>query len=292
MREIKLVISDLDNTLGKFEKPIYPGKQELGPYRDELEKIEKMIYYQEQRGVRHSICTGRSLYSAEPIVKKIKINTPSIFEHGTYIWIPEKNFGYRLVEEDFPDFVEPSNQLEGWIKDLDDNKVFDGLTNDFIRRKEDKHILSYEFHDVQPQYVYSRLETMMPSDVRHYIQEKKLINVLSISEINGLTTGVVHVMPNISKSDGVKHVLNMLKLKKEEVMGIEDSLHSGLPMLKEVGYMACPANAQEQLKEYVRENGGFISKGEYTEGWIQIMLKMEEFEERRQQSIKFIEGGL
>lgn len=272
MKEIKLVKSDIDGVMGKFVKPDYPNKQDIEPHREYMDKIKLVIGQHEKNGIMHSVCTGRARYSVETIVNYIGINAPSVFEHGTEIWIPGKG-SYRLVEKEYPNLVKPSDYLENWIGEVDEYNISRYLPNAELirRRKENSHILTFEFLGVDGDEVYGKLEQLMPREVKLNIDSGALKVLISESEIDGKQTGAIDIMPNISKADGVKHAIRMLGLKKEEVLGIEDSYHSGIPLMQETGYVACPANAQDELKSYVNKRGGFIASKSYAEGWLEIM---------------------
>lgn len=275
VKKIKLVKSDIDGVLGKFVKPDYPNKQDIEPHKEYMDKIKLVIEQHAKNGIMHSVCTGRARYSVETIVNYIGINAPSVFEHGTEIWIPGKD-SYRLVEKEHPNLVKPSDYLESWIREVGEYNISRYFPNaEFIRRrKENSHILTYEFLGVTGNGLYKKLEQLMPTEVKSNIDMGALRVVISESEIDGKQTGAIDIMPNISKADGVKHAIKMLGLKKEEVLGIEDSYHSGIPLMQETGHVACPANAQDELKSYVSKRGGFIASKSYAEGWLEIMRRL------------------
>ena len=270
---IKLVMNDIDGVFGKFKKPDFPDQQDTLPYLDGLDKIKNIISAHKDRGVLHAACTGRAFHSIEPVMRYTGINAPSIFEHGTHIWIPREETHYRLVDKELPQLIEPSKSLEEWIRALDDKLLFDQFPQaDIIRRRmENTHILTYEFRGVPTQAVYQALELQLPKEIKEYLDQKLLTTILSQSEIDGTPTGAIDVMPNLHKDTGVRHVLKAMQVRAEEVLGIEDSYHSGLPMMKEVGIVACPSNSQGELKDYVRKRNGFISDKPYADGWVQIM---------------------
>lgn len=272
MTEIKLTINDIDGVLSNFVKPNHPNQQEIGPYKEDLDKVKEVIKRHEEIGVKHSVCTGRAHYSIQPVVDYIGINAPSVFEHGTYIRITN-NEGYRLVEKVFPNLVEPSNILESWIGKLNDGILHEQFPNTRIlrRRKENTHILTYEFAGVNGNELYRSLEQLMPEEVKSNISSGSLQAIVSKGVIEGNQGGYIDIMPNVNKDAGVRHVINILGLTREQVLGIEDYYHSGLPMLQETGHVACPANAQDELKSYVKQRGGFVASRSYAQGWLEIM---------------------
>ena len=272
MPQIKLVLNDIDGVFGKFKKPDYPAQQEIEPYKQGLDAIKNVIAEHLQKGVVHGACTGRAFHSIEPVMIHTGINAPSVFEHGTWIWIPGKG-GYRLVDKEFPNLIEISNQLESWIRSFDDKQLFSHFPNvDMIRRRhENTHILTYEFLGATAAQVYEQLEKLMPQHIRDGIANGALRKILSESEIDGKPTGAIDIMPNVHKDQGVKHVIKLMGLQKEDVLGIEDSFHSGIPLLQECGQVAGPGNAQDKLKDYIKQRGGFIASQNYADGWVEIM---------------------
>jgi hydroxymethylpyrimidine pyrophosphatase-like HAD family hydrolase len=272
MAKIKLVLDDIDGVIENFKKPEYPNQQDILPHRENLGRVKSIIGEHYKRGIVHGACTGRAFYSIEPVLRYIGINAPSVMEHGTEIWVPGEG-SYRLVDSIFPELIGASNDLETWVSRLDDGPFFANIPKAKMirRRSENKHILTYEFRGVTADEVYDVLEKRMPAEIIGHISTGKLRKVLSSSEVDGVPTGAIDVMPSISKADGVRQVLRSLGLRKDDAMGIEDSFHSGIPLLQEVGHVACPSNAQEKLKEYVTKRGGYIASSPHTDGWIEAM---------------------
>ena len=269
---IKLALNDIDGVIEKFIKPDFPKQQDVQPYKHNLEKVRKVIEEHAIKGIKHAACTGRSLYSIRPVLEFIGINAPSVFEHGTEIWIPGKG-SYRLVEKEFPGLIPASNALEKWISEFDDERLFKHFPNIELirRRKENTHILTYEFRGATAEEVFKVLETLMPKELRNFLREHKLKTLLSTTEIDRKPTGSIDVLPSIDKSDGVRHVLEIMGLKKEEVLGIEDSYHSGIPLLQETGFVAGPSNSQDKLKEYIKARNGYVSPLPHRDGYLDIM---------------------
>ena len=85
----------------------------------------------------------------------------------------------------------------------------------------------------------------------------------------------IDVMVDLNKGDGVKHILNRLGIKKENVLGIGDNYHSDVSMMEECGFVACPGNSDEKLKEYVRSKNGYISEKECMKGVLDILEKFK-----------------
>lgn len=92
---------------------------------------------------------------------------------------------------------------------------------------------------------------------------------------NGLgmhcSAGGIDIMPEkIDKSVAVAELAKKLKISLDDSISIGDS-GSDLPLMKTIGYPACPANASENVKELVREKNGYIAKKEYALGVVEIL---------------------
>ena len=76
----------------------------------------------------------------------------------------------------------------------------------------------------------------------------------------------VDVMQNgLSKKTGLTVVAEHLGIQFEEMIGVGDGMND-LEMLSSVGYPVAVANADDRVKEIVRERGGYISEEKFGEG--------------------------
>jgi len=267
---IKIVFSDIDGVFGNFIKPIYPDQQDIEPHKGELNKIKEIIRSHE-KSILHVICTGRAFYSCEPILKYLEINTPCICEHGTFIYLPDKKTSYPLVEKAYPKLIKASRALTKWLTKLyNDKRISKDFPNVSIRR-ENKNILTIRAKNMTPQALYNKLKRIIPKNILAFIEHDQLKIIMSQDINNDVIKSSIDIMPNIDKGDAVRYILEFLNLKKENALGIEDSYHSGITMLKETGFVACPANAQDELKKFVRKRNGYVSPFSYSKGWADII---------------------
>jgi len=104
---------------------------------------------------------------------------------------------------------------------------------------------------------------MMPDMVKKAIGE----NVLKVM----FCSMAIDILPNTSKGEAVKFLMDKYNINKDEALAIGDSSHSDIDLLDAVGNVACPSNADEKLKLYVKGRNGFIASGNSGQGFLEIL---------------------
>jgi len=74
----------------------------------------------------------------------------------------------------------------------------------------------------------------------------------------------------IDKASGIKFLSQHTRINLKRVLGIGDS-NGDFPLFEQVGYVACPANASDECKEFVRKREGYISPFNYVDGVTDII---------------------
>ena len=124
------------------------------------------------------------------------------------------------------------------------------------------YMLTYEFEEDIGEELRSYLLSIMPQEFNKAI-ERSLLKIL-------LSQGAIDILPNLTKGDAVNKILEDYKINRAEVLAIGDSSHSDLSLLESAGLVACPSNADRELREYVRKRGGYVAEKGFHEGLLEI----------------------
>jgi len=266
---IKMIFCDIDGCMGDFIKPEYPLKQDLYGNKMQLMKIKERVNRLSSigDGILLGVCTGRSFYQADHIMKYSGCQGPSIFEMGNVIFDPKEGV-YNLFErhEKFKKNTLLINDFILWKNKMKETeeKLKERFPNSGIRQMKDRTcMLTYEFRKDISKELYSLLLELMPDELKKAISSS-ILKVL-------ISRNALDILPNLTKGDAVNYLAGLYKVRKEEVLAIGDSSHSDLDMLKSAGLVACPDNADTELKRYVLEHNGFVVPNSSNSGFINIL---------------------
>ncbi len=278
MTKIDLVFNDIDGCFGNFKKPkAYPEKQSLAGHEDLLAKIKTFVEAHPE--VKFSACTGRSLYLCDNIIEATGMNEISAVEMGQEIYNPLTKECYGLLRRLYGERRAKSGLtlLRHWTEVADGLREFMQTSAQYydyplklffrgsnIRRMQDnRNMLTYEFDDViTGEAVFQFMEPHLYESVR-----------------NGIKEGIIKVVPSkkavdvrtfINKGHAIDHILEKLKRTGEACLGIGDSYHSDIDMLNCCEHVACPANSDDKLKDYVSGRKGHIARQTFGEGVLEI----------------------
>lgn len=259
--------------MGDFIKPDYPLKQDLYKNKENLERIRKKVEAFPLKDVFFGVCTGRSFYQADSIMKITGHQGPSIFEMGNVIFDPEEGV-YNLFErhEKFAGNVEVVRDFIIWKNEMKQSEetIKEKFPNSNIRQMKDRScMLTYEFENDIGKELLNHLFGIMPQNIKEAI-EKGVLKVL-------ISKKAIDILPNLSKGDAVTYLAGKYNINKEEILAIGDSSHSDLDLLKSAGLIACPDNADEELKKFVIKNNGFLVPNNSHEGLLNIFDLVENF---------------
>jgi HAD superfamily hydrolase (TIGR01484 family) len=262
---VKIVFCDIDGCLGDFTKQRYPLRQEIRNNVAQLRDINQTI---ESFGkTLFGVSTGRSFYQSDNIMKITGCMGPSTFEMGNLVYEPnegvyrlfdrhDKFQGYRHIINSFIEWKDKISQDEELVKSKFPN-------SDLELVKGRVCMLTYGFKNNIGKELTKFLFEIMPKELKIAF-DKNLLTVL-------YSKNYIDMMPNLSKGDAVTYLLNKYQINKSEAMAIGDASHSDLDLLESVGIKACPDNADNFIKSYVLENGGFIVPFETSKGIMSIL---------------------
>ena len=104
---------------------------------------------------------------------------------------------------------------------------------------------------------------LVKNELQDLLKERKI--TISHSNI------AVDISPaGIDKSSGVKFLAQHTGVDLKKTLGIGDS-NGDFPMLELVGYVGCPSNASEEVKEVVKKRKGYISSLPFVEGVVDVI---------------------
>ncbi|HII15940.1 MAG TPA: hypothetical protein HA362_06530 [Nanoarchaeota archaeon] len=291
MAKIDLVFNDIDGCFGSFKKPkTYPEKQSLAGHEGLLARIKAFV--EAHPNVRFSACTGRSLYLCDNIIEATGMNEVSAVEMGQEIYNPATGECYGLLAIVRPELAAVGAELRQFIADTDsfENEIQAALSGSGIKRlKDNRNMLTYEFKPVSEggitgDQVYGFLKPRLPESVKAEIAAGGIKVVVSKAAID--------IRPNIAKGEAIMHILEKLgrntasrrdflqalvgrkKQTGEGCLGIGDSYHSDIDMLKCCEHVACPANSDDKLKDYVSGRKGYIAGQPFGDGVLEIYGKL------------------
>ena len=275
---IELGVFDLDGVISKESK--FPKSQNseevLEGQKDNLDILNNFL---REKNVKKIAVTGRSLAITLPILD-YTMDDLSVCEHGTMIYNPKTSEQYHLADNDkrFSSLKRAKEVLEEFIEDagrFDAELMKRYARFDLKRMRENLHILTYEFHSKEGDELAHRLyldlkeRKILPEEVVRYINDGLLVFLPSSAAID--------IKPNISKADGLRHVIDKLVVKPERMFIAGDSYHSDFDMMEAYpeAMWICPVNSDDRLKwEISRKERGYVSRKPYFEGTMETLREL------------------
>lgn len=221
----RALIVDLDGT-------VVPQGSEDPP----SERVTKAIADAKDK-IHVCVATGRPLFAAKHIVDHLQLSGPCIFNNGVQMYDPQKN---EIVKE-FP--LPPSAMpqvLQIFKRHKQEILFFDGTSD-----------VEHNVQDL-PETVFSVYLSKAP---------EKLVDII-ISELHTILHIETHKMISwkdkkffsievtsnqATKLHGILEIMKILKLKKEEIIGVGDS-YNDFPLLMASGLKIAMGNAVPELK--------------------------------------------
>lgn len=246
MSTIKLILSDIDGCLG--------GKRyELAP----LELIRKYcelvqdnpalppFVFATGRGGEYVDCLVRILNAFTPE------NVPSIVENGSFLFRPEGRIYIphpglmgkeKLISKarvGIAELIENGRArlIHGKEASLSLKTTGEGITTDQLEE------------DVQSLLAPALLEQLF---------------------VTHSTTAVDITILGVNKGSCLHFLCKQIGISPREALAIGDT-SGDLPILREVGFPACPGNASEKVKKLVREKNGYVAQANEAWGVVEIL---------------------
>lgn len=222
----KALILDLDGT-------VVPQGSEDPP----SERVTKAIAAVKDT-IHVCVATGRPLFAAKHILNHLQLSGPCIFNNGVQIYDPQKN---EIVKE-FP--LPPSTLpqiMSIFRKHKQEILFFDGTSDE-------EHNVDDSPETVFSVYLSKAPETLVDIIIRELrtIPHIEAHKMLSWKDKDFLSIEVTS--DQATKLHGIVEVTKILKVKKEEVIGVGDS-YNDFPLLMASGLKIAMGNAVSELKE-------------------------------------------
>lgn len=279
MTKVNLVFNDIDGCFGNFKKPKkYPEKQSLEGHEELLSKIKRFIQYHPE--VKFSACTGRSLYLCDNILEATGINELSSVEMGQAVYNPSDKKQYSLYRilmkngqicNDWYNVIQKLHQFNGredYLEKIDNSLMLFFRKTHIKRLKDNKHMLTYEFsqkyqgEEINGNDIAKVIIPLLPKEIQDSFERG--IMVVKPSKT------AVDIRPFLNKGHSIDYILTELGRTGEGCLAIGDSFHSDKDMMECCEYVACPANSDENLKDYVNDRKGYVSKEPFGNGILEI----------------------
>jgi len=218
-----LLISDVDGCL-TTEDPLPLDLQRLA----QVAQYNRLAF---ERGDQPpmTVCTGRPQPFAEVICRLIhNISIPCVCENGVWLYHPGENT-YHLDPSITLEHRRMIHEVEAWIIQTfgpDGAAIQPGKTAAISITHERREYL---------RTIVPALETQVAGRA-WALRVSMTLNYINLD------------LAHISKRTGVKRLLETLDLPRDRVAGIGDTV-GDLALAEQVGYFACPANAEEVIKD-------------------------------------------
>ena len=265
---VEHALVDLDGCLGVG--PRFTKEMPLD-LTDEMPTLRQFMEFMRGKEVRRSAVTGRSLIITRILIDLLMNDLP-VAEHGTVLYDPRDPLRVKhLVDEDvtYSGLRDAKETLERFI-------AISGCYDDYLAKgfefgtrhlHDNLHIYTVEVDpktaensEVVRRFLHSHV---LPADVLEYIEGGQLRELTSRDAYD--------LMPAVSKRSGVEGMFRIRSIKPSRVLAVGDSYHSDGPVMELVadgkGYLLCPANSDDRLKELVRTQGehGYVAGKPYFE---------------------------
>lgn len=221
----KLLIMDLDDTL----------VQNLGmPPRSfrPSQKLKETIP-QASSLIAISLCTGRDEKTALEVVNALQLLSPQIIEGGARIIAKDGStiWSKFLLESDATYVLQNIQEAHKTF-----SLIIDGT--------EIEHIPSINLHKVSAILIYNLSKTE-ELEFRDKLWARKEISIATNTDRAGYTMYITH--KEGTKRHGIQKLMEFLKIKKEETIGIGDG-NNDYPLLESCGFKVAMGNATSKLK--------------------------------------------
>jgi HAD superfamily hydrolase (TIGR01484 family) len=246
MMPIRLLSTDFDGTL-IGHSPDLRAATSLAQALTDLRK----------GGVLWAVNTGRQLWFALEGLEKA-----SLPHDPDYVLTSERDIFHRAGEGDWEAFGDWNARSEGLTIDLFGRArhLFDAIEEMVVR--EDGIELLYENN--RPAGI---MTVDVPTMDRAVSLLRRLASDVPEFSFNRNEVWLRFAHREIHKGSALAELARLLSISRDDVLAIGDH-YNDIPMLDgaAAAMVACPANAVDEVKDVVREAGGYISAYPWSEG--------------------------
>lgn len=222
----KLLIVDLDDTL--TSNLGMPAK-EFNPSIYLQKTIKKLFKYR----INISLCTGRDKKTALDVVTKLGLTTPQIIEGGSRIIDHKgKDLWARYIEKNSAlTMIELLRKTESEFSIITDGVEYFNKIPDIDPKK----VTGILWYDLDHQKLKQLKQKLLDHQVAIQINQDRIGNTVYVTHLKG------------TKAYGIKELLKILGVKKEETIGIGDG-NNDKNLLLNCGFKVAMGNAVEEIK--------------------------------------------
>ncbi|MFZ2187997.1 MAG: HAD-IIB family hydrolase [Candidatus Moraniibacteriota bacterium] len=246
MTKIRLILSDIDGCLCGKLYDFLP----LGQIREYCERVQRgqslpAFAFATGRGGEYVDCLARMLNAYMPG------NVPSIIENGTFLFRPEGRIyiPHPALSGKENLIVEVRASVTALLKS-GEVRLIGGKDGCLSLKPVD------ESADMD------RLEENVRSVIDPDLREQLFVT--------HSTTAIDITVRGVNKGSCLHFLCEQTGVRPEDILAIGDTA-GDIPILKEVGFPACPGNANKEVKELVSRKGGYVARAEFAWGVVEIM---------------------
>jgi hydroxymethylpyrimidine pyrophosphatase-like HAD family hydrolase len=244
LRRFDLVICDIDGCLvGEGQTPF-----DLAALAEVAEHNRLAL----DRGDRPlvTVCTGRPQPFAESICRLIgNVHVPCVCEMGVWVYHPGNNT-YQMDPKISPNHLAMVKELSAWAHDM--------FASRGVTQQPGKNASVTLWH---PDTKF--LKTIAP------VVEERCAKMGWPFRISMTWFYINCDLAHVSKGTGLDRMLTEMKIPKERLAGIGDTL-SDKCIAERVGWFACPSNAHAAIKEHAH----YVSEGSEARGVTEILSEL------------------
>lgn len=235
----KLIVSDFDGTLAGADHIV-------------TLKVEKAVRRWIAAGKHFSIATGRQYLMIEDECLRMQLKTPVIVRGGAEVVDPATG---KVLHSEL-------------IQKEDIDKILDILLENkqtFLIEKDDILYSNFKFELDFPKVFYKKVEEFEVSDIPKIVlkaREEDVVRTQTLMDEIGSNFSRINITMThgrfgygwditsvkATKLHGIVKVMENLKLKREDIVGVGDS-YNDFPLLEAAGFKVAMGNANEDLKE-------------------------------------------
>jgi HAD superfamily hydrolase (TIGR01484 family) len=238
-KNIKLIIADVDGTL------IEPSTSKAPfPSKSLVETVKQL----QNRGIVFSLATARSLSHTINLTEGLQLTGPVIFDNGARIYDCKKN---KYLKE----LYIAKNKIKesvGIIKEISPKEKLI-IVDDNLRLSQISQIKKWQVTKI----IVLGITPELAEKLYHRLSQLFGITVTKSISGRGEKSESIHITNNkATKASGVEFISRLLKIKKNEIMGIGDS-YNDLEMLLACGYKVAMGNSIPQvlkIADYIAPN--------------------------------------
>ena len=222
----KLLLLDLDDTL---TPNLGMPPTAFVPSQNLLQTISES-----HRRIAISLCTGRDKKTVLDVVKTLELTTPQIIEAGSKIIDTSGNtLWVQYIEKESVNMICSmlKNVKKSFSIIVDGEEIMDTIPTDHLDKI--AVVFWYDLSLKETELLYKQLSI------------RKDLHISHNTDRTGNTLSVTHALG--TKSHGVRKLLDLLHVKKEEVIGVGDG-NNDKPLLLGCGLKIAMGNATDELK--------------------------------------------